>query len=776
MRTCFKEQIKQFIIIANLDKCLNVETGKSNHQGLCIGVSNKVKLSILRINIMVKFTRSLLLVRLSKVMKCYQCIRHLLQLSSSIFIADYRYTMPSWTPDHSMILSLLLDTVVGTQKMVEIRKDYCRIDESLLSTSCGVNTYFTGSKSEGLDLPGSDFDYMFDMNHLLDIKVLQSLNDDPEVFPYSTFFVSTESVMPGFALLQLVNQTRMNPFLPSQYMYGVQYLSSDSFMQINQLLFSSFTIEQTVKRQGPSVEFWSPFFGKSESGIDQVLSIHCAFWPCTASEWVQRPRHFGWPSSQDLSSIVDFGFHLVAIGHPLSDTKLIEWRISFSLAERTLVWSFNHVQIQCYAVMKIILKEFIKMKCNPQNQVLCSYFIKSFLFWKYESTELNFWRADNFKECIMFLLTEFSKCVREGVLRHYFFPSFNLLSVKLTPAAQAELLQLFDIIIQSDIGILKECRTLRGIWSEFIVQVPENRNNLISNLERQNLLRNDECAMDMMHDLQGSIHFICITQSGELFNNVIRQISALSCKTHLKNLTIRNCQWEMHRRSLNHTCAPGNKGMYKLYRLAQNDTYSIDVSACKLWCAILLYLKGFNLSALDTVNQFLSSIPPYLIYFSGRINRARDEAKTSYLEMFLDLDITTTQRAKRAWMFDFVVAQDMTEVVPLAIQIEFYFSGSYTMNISPFTCAYYLQFLCYHNIYQHDNKELALQQLIKVAYNTEQRGNYVHHCLNIAGHCLLLAGRRAQARDMFYMSYEISRRNPPLDRYNSALWYLQNCL
>ena len=79
----------------------------------------------------------------------------------------------------------------------------------------------------------------------------------------------------------------------------------------------------------------------------------------------------------------------------------------------------------------------------------------------------------------MHLLVGFSACIREGVLSHYFIPRFNLLSIKLTRAAQRELLQLFDIIIESDITIIKECKTLTTIWSEFL-QVRENKNHVIS--------------------------------------------------------------------------------------------------------------------------------------------------------------------------------------------------------------------------------------------------------------------------------------------------------
>ena len=679
--------------------------------------------------------------------------------------------MPSWTPDHSMILSLLLDTVVGTKEMIEIRQDYCRIKDCIQSIFLQHNVYFTGSKSEGLNLPGSDKDYMIDINKKFMIKVTQSSDENNDTSPYSTFFMSTENAPPGFAILRLVYSAVMHPFVyqSSQYMNGVQYLSSDLFIEINVLLFRNIPGGNTVRRQGPSAELWSHFHDKSEPGVDHVSSIYCAFWPTQASEWVQRPRHFGWPTSQDVLSITDFGFHLVPVGHPHSDTKLLEWRISFSFAERILVWSFNHVQIQCYAVMKIILKEFIKARCTPENQILCSYFIKTFLFWKYESTEINFWRADNFRECINYVLSEFSKCLREGVLRHYFIPRFNLFSVKLTQAAQAELLQLFDIIIQSDISILQECRTLHGIWSEFSVQVSENRNNLICKLRRENLLRNDRCT--------GKNILSLINRCKLPFNvrDIISSCRILthSCKTHLKTIVLRYCLFKMHRNVLMHICNQGNKDMYRLCRITQNDTYSFDISTCKLWCAILLYMKGFTLPALDIVNQVLSSIPPYAMYFSG-INCASKEANRFYVEMFLDADVTMIQRARKAWMFDLDVTQETTNMVPFAFQIELYFSAPLSLFVSPFTCAYYLQFLCYHRMQQYDNRDRALQQLIEVAFNREQCGMQ-WTSLNIAGHCLLLAGRRAQARNMFYISYQTTQMYPPFDQMNSALWYLHNC-
>ena len=89
--------------------------------------------------------------------------------------------------------------------MVDIRQDYCRILDCLYSNLERDKKYhFTGSKAEGLELPGSDTDYMIDNYKFLPIKVIQSLDEMPDTSPYSIFLMSTENVPSGFALLQHV--------------------------------------------------------------------------------------------------------------------------------------------------------------------------------------------------------------------------------------------------------------------------------------------------------------------------------------------------------------------------------------------------------------------------------------------------------------------------------------------------------------------------------------------------------------------------------------------
>ena len=740
--------------------------------------------------------------------------------------------MSRWTPDRSAILSLLLDEVTGTQEAIDIRQDYCRLSDSIMSYNnlLPYRQYYSGSKAEGLDLPGSDDDVMQDINNLLNIKVVQSFNEISDTPIYEEFLLCTENMNQGFALLRRIRQNAKirSPMLNAaiEMINGEQYLSSNRLvskaLQIIRIIQSVFT----GTRQGPSMELNLPHQDPSVPGMDAVLCIHCGFWPNDATEWVRRPRYFGWPTSHDISSIVDFGCHLVAVGHPNSDTKVSEWRLSFSIAEKTLVWSFNHIQMQCYAFLKIILKQFIKLKCSPPNRILCSYFIKTFLFWKYETTHLDFWCERNLKDCLMYLLKEFSQCIHEGVIRHYFLPRFNLLSIKLTPEAQTELLHLFDIVIQCDINILTECEALQNVWSKFL-SANKNQMNVVNNARKTNLLQTDMLMMKSLirvidiffidtPDFRGNVvdelrsHFSkvwphlfphidqksmlpflhlafpllrsdFISQQPSTADRIRIQILNLSCKTSLKLLLLKYLYSFTYIESIfSLPRLQGNKYLFKLQRIT-NDNTSFDISSSKLWYAIVLLKKCDYVSALSIINHVISSIPTYAMN-NSETEIFNSERKRLYVDTFQNSSCTITQRARKAWLIDLMFTKKMSEILPLAIQIELYFctngsnrvSAYRAVKLSPYTCSYYLMFQCYHELGQYGNRDHALCQLIDIVNNRERCGQWRHHSYNIAGHCLLITGQIDRARDMFNRSRRVTYEKPLPNECNAASWYIRN--
>ena len=80
--------------------------------------------------------------------------------------------MDSWSPEDNRYFSSLLDEVTGTKEAVKMRQDYCKIYDCLNAKNINpIFSYFTGSKAEGLDLPGSDTDYIHDITDVYDIGV-----------------------------------------------------------------------------------------------------------------------------------------------------------------------------------------------------------------------------------------------------------------------------------------------------------------------------------------------------------------------------------------------------------------------------------------------------------------------------------------------------------------------------------------------------------------------------------------------------------------------------
>ena len=687
--------------------------------------------------------------------------------------------MASWTPARSVLLSQLLDDVVGTEGMVQIRQDFCRIWDCTLSTKDATNDnfYYTGSRAEGLDLPGSDHDFMMDINNNANLFIIKKIQDAPTATHRNVFCMNTENVPPCFAMLRSVNQVQYGILFNScQLIDNAMYLSSYLLVHTFTSKINTNAISMTIERQGPSIEGWDHYMDTSQSGVDNVPSIHCPFWPDSALGRRMRSRQYAWPSPSDIKYIVDFGFHLVPIGHPRSDMNMMEWRISFSVAERTLVWSFNHVQMQCYAVMKIILKEFINPHCSPDNRVLCSYFIKTFLFWKYEETDPSFWCQGNLRECIIFLLSGFRECILRGSLKHYFIPGFNLLSVKLTTGAREEILRIFDIILQSDISIMKECNTLSTVWDKFR---NHNESGIRDSVLREegNILKTDVCLMRHIAQLP---HALLNISQPDLVSLVYRFVSRgfqnvqITC---LLSFVVQMLLFLLNKSVVGNCMSQNNnRRIYRSCFYLRVNTRGIDISTYRLWYAMLMTMRGDYGLSLDVLNTMLSSIPPFALYCSTSCDlRVSNETKKWYVDVF-SRDKNVAIRARQAWMFDIVLMPSDIDMVPAAIQIELthcdHLLGVY---LSPFVCAYYLMFLNYHALHQFENRDRALRQLFEAVNNREQCGDCRWHSYNIAGHCLLYMGLYEQARDMFIRSYLFTSRNPPLDQFNSARLYLQ-CL
>ena len=686
--------------------------------------------------------------------------------------------MADWSPEHNKYLSALLDDVTGSEESVRVMQDYCKIHDCFWSiNSNNVNKYYTGSRAEGLDLPGSDDDFMIDMNGFHDIEVSETLYYLERSTRRNKLLIVTDNVPPAFAMLKCV--TLQDPLLlrSAVHMNDESYLSSQQFVSSSPWLESEFKI---TRIQGPSVEVWHEYDDTSQSGDDNVPSILCKSWPTSAAEWKDRPRHYGWPSQRVKEYIEHFGCHLVPVGHPLSARKSLEWRLSFSIAERMLVWSFNHTQIQCYAVMKLILKEYVKTKCAEKyKSVLCSYFIKTFLFWQFEKIERSFWQIANLSECITFLFLEFYICIQTGTLRHYFVSRFNLLEIKLTPDAQAELLKIFGSVIEAGISVIGQIISLQGVFPNFIAARHRRHCEMrTTEIHKRRILDNDENTMNHVKHIMSHIHFWKQNPNHRLVTflfSVFVRLTSGSSSTCLAMFAIRMVCRFIVVRTLYNSSHQSNRYLHYLMTSLSKNMYGTDLASSKLWLATFLLHQGDYCRTLQNVNDVLSSIPSYALYYSGIIWSGED-SKQLYIDRYCGRNTDVLCRAKEAWLFDMCITLNEYYFVPRAIQIELdNCDPDVGVYISPFLYAYYLMFLCYHGLGQYDNRDCALRLLVDTVNDRERCGAGRHHSYNIAGHCMLMAGYVEMARDMFLKSAQFTH-NPRIscvfDKYNAAYKYL----
>ncbi|KAI0227343.1 hypothetical protein LSAT2_022172, partial [Lamellibrachia satsuma] len=155
---------------------------------------------------------------------------------------------------------------------------------------------------------------------------------------------------------------------------------------------------------------------------DNVFSMHCLDWPKEADRWTTRHRPSGWPDKEMVQSIVADGCHVVPTSHPRSQNPDIEWRYSFSVAERTLARKLTDAQRQCYILLKTIV-----MRELSHFGILCSYHLKMLLFWQCEKIPDIEWSSEaGLATMFLCLLDELVYCVATHCLPHYFIPENNL--------------------------------------------------------------------------------------------------------------------------------------------------------------------------------------------------------------------------------------------------------------------------------------------------------------------------------------------------------------
>lgn len=312
----------------------------------------------------------------------------------------------------SEMFSRCLKLHIGTERIVKLRRlVFNKYMKCIMFHYANISIDLIGSKSEGLDMPGSDTDIIC----RLDVTALEKGNTSNNTKCIWKYDSLDTDIHPGYVMLE----TDTNEIVSSHEILRnvLQYEMNDPLAK---------------KQHGPAIMRTSV-----SEDHDYVIGVQSEYWPKIAIEWIHRKRNFGWPSQEMINSIVQKGCCIVPIGSSRNHTVDDDWRLSFCLAEKELVETFNHTQLLVYGVLKVIQKKIIDT--NNVEPLLCSYFLKTVIFWVVEETSFSFWTPQNILRCLYLCVERLLQFVINTNCPNYFVIGNNMFRERFN-ASQKEVL------------------------------------------------------------------------------------------------------------------------------------------------------------------------------------------------------------------------------------------------------------------------------------------------------------------------------------------------
>lgn len=302
-----------------------------------------------------------------------------------------------------------------------------------------------GSSAEGVALErlGSDTNIMMTVSGTRIAPQRQSENQGDD-----HLFKVIQTYHPSYVRLQCVYMSRSSSrsIMPSPNCC----LGDEQGRMIlaGKLLIDAYSNNTSGTISSPAVS------GVMRSPIKPILCIHSPVWPLAAREWAFRVRRYIWPTVELKKFILQHGCHVVPIGNSQSPNRHIEWRWSFSLAEKLLVRTFNIAQLQCYFLMKMLVTYVI----NPMVlEGMTSYHVKTIMFHMVESTHPAEWTREKLASCFVGCLQKMLQCLEDGSLSHYFIPSHNLFLPRLQGDTRIRLVTLVTGLVEKGWQCILQC-------------------------------------------------------------------------------------------------------------------------------------------------------------------------------------------------------------------------------------------------------------------------------------------------------------------------------
>jgi hypothetical protein len=644
--------------------------------------------------------------------------------------------------------------MLGTSQKVAMRRQLADITDMVRNRAITRNQVVvmkSGSNREGFRMKGSDLDSMYWPNNhrvIWDLSQTQLYNKFRQVLILS---VSSESA-PGFTLLQLLSPRASDKVIPALVMMdGGLYISSSKYREI--------TCSDVIPN--------SSVHGPCGSGVCQGLVEYdnaqcfvCEFWPPSASSWINRCRT--WPQQRVVKDIVRSGCHFVAIGHKVGNHESNEWRISFSLAEQKLVYSMNHCQFLTYGLLKLFLKEVINNGVGDTEKLLCSYHMKTAVFWMIQQNAIPSWCPQNLLKCFWYCFKLVLKWVYEGVCPNFFIPENNMFLSNIHGEAQSRLFVRLFAMYEKGLASLLHSPSLRS----YIVNVLYNPRLSICT-DEHTLVSEIELDKEMFNEIRGNntLHSSYLHQYMNGLN-IVEQLTTSPLTQHQVALL------QVHTASFLHSAA------FILHNTYNNTTknklvYTVDRMSChmlklaakfqcisdRLYIAMYYYKTLRYTEALSVIEKTKVNLAQPHVMYNLTVDTDR------YIEAVGGQSCPAKFRHAMTW--DIKFNNDIVYINELMIeQMLSLENDTKTLCIPPLIVIHMLEFLCFRHL-DMMRAQTALNDLQVLLYRDQ--GVYVDVELRdiswqILGICQQISGDLQAA----LYSYQQSLRQIPWHKIQSA--------
>ncbi|XP_063416938.1 uncharacterized protein LOC134699258 [Mytilus trossulus] len=629
--------------------------------------------------------------------------------------------------------------VVGNEIDIRNRQRLFIIQDMICSDNYHTQIS-SGSLAEGMDLYGSDIDIMWVIRDL-DV-VLNDRNIKHRI--QRTIVMETDIDHPGFTYIRLVQNTDGEifrgqcPNCPPGTCDDNWYLSVNSFLANIMKCY----------RHLPIV-LHGPCLSDRENTADYAYCLRSKSLPHNAIPWAFRHRR-QWPPNKLIDRIINYGCLLVPIGpKTITDNDLL-WRISFSMAEKILVHSFNFTQFLSYGLLKLTLKRIINTNIDV-NELLCSYFLKTVLFWVSEEVGCDTFQLPNLYYCFSLCLDKLISWVNICYCPNYFIPEHNMFSGKINLRNNKILLCVLGRIKSGGMdGLIKN------------LFPPDNENHYVLDTKSESstvmLFRRTIKTMSVPRDISSCYKGLAIMQSLKKYESSAFIIAA--CKYYYAYIS----QHVVQRLPPSNTVVE----MYntrKCYQRHLRDGIRTDsMSGWLLYASFYYVTRQFNVT-LKLTDYILSRCSPALT-FTGKFQDCKLH-KNNYRQN-IHSSMTMNDKMKIATVNSVMYLQH-SPLIPEELQMDVEEHG---ILVPPVVMCHCIRFLCYHHLGDILNRQQALRNLyltVTTKYFIQQQEE--SDSLTILGICYEISGDTATACKCYdkalrydgYISNTAEKRKSKLD-------------